>query len=771
MSTKTVDEIGIDLDKLWSVVRKNILWILLIFFITNLGAYLVIRWTKPLFESESILRLNMKEEASFLGLGTLQDAPDNQLAGEIELIQSKLFLNRIIDQLDLKISYFAAGNVLNDEKFGSAPIQVDVNVLDDDILDKRIYVEIIDEFTYRAGYENESALEDSPIYKWDQKITWPGISFRLYLTQSYDPESEFRTYFFIVNSREALLNNLQAGLFVEPDNELAKTIRIAYQDKSAWKAQQIVSSIDSIYLSYSEQKNNQENEQKIAWLNDELSKIEKQLEGYENYIEKFTIENRTSDLNEDLKNVLILMNELDSQRYNFTLKIRQIDNLSKQVQDGNADFIDLKAMELPDYLGEELDGLNELLRRKERLKLSYRESTLAIQQLDESIKGAQESIQGRLSSLRDRLANELEQAEQSKARLENEFTTLPGKSNEFNKNKRFYDLYEEFYLSLLQSKAEFEIARAGSNTDYEILSPASKPVMPISPNANLIYGVGAVAGLMISILFIGIAYLTNNKINNLSELEKLTPVSILGSVPTANMTPGASQLIVDKHPKSAVSESLRSIRTNIQFMTSNKTKNIISVTSTIGGEGKTFISVNLGGIISLSKKRVILLDLDMRKPRVHLSFGHTNEQKGISTILIHQYDYHDCIRKTELENLDYIPAGPTPPNPSELMLSPEFNVLLESLSADYDMIILDTPPIGLVTDGIIIMEKADLSLYIIRSGYSKKDFVQTLNRINKEENLHSKIAVILNAMPKSSSSSYGYGYYQDGKHHSNVNKV
>ncbi|MCA6077955.1 polysaccharide biosynthesis tyrosine autokinase [Fulvivirga sedimenti] len=768
MSTKTVDEIGIDLDKFWSVIRKNILWILLIFLFTNLIAYLVIRWTKPLFESESILRLDVQEEANLLGLAPFQDAPENLLAGEIELIQSKLFLNRIIDFLDLKVSYYAAGNVLNDEKFGSAPIQVDVNVLDDKILDQRIYVEIIDEFTYKAGFGSESALEDSPIYKWDQRVSWPGMTFRLYLTKTYDPSSEVRVYFFVVNSRDALLKYLQANLIVEPDKELAKTIRIAYQDKSATKAQEIVASIDSLYLQYSEQKNNQENEQKIAWLNDELSKIEKQLEGYENYIEKFTIENRTSDLNEDLKNVLVLMNELDSQRYNFTSRIRQIDKLSKDVKSGEADFIDLKAMELPDYMGEELDALNELLRRRERLELSYRESTLAIQQLDESIKSARESILGRLSALRDRFVTDLEQVEKTKARLEQEFTSLPGKSNEFNKNKRFYDLYEEFYLSLLQSKAEFEIARAGSNTDYEILSPASTPESPISPNVYLIHGVGAVAGFMLSILFIGVSYLANNKINNLSELEKLTPVSILGSVPTANVVLNTSQLIVHKHPKSAVSESLRSIRTNIQFMTSKKEKNIISVTSTIGGEGKTFISVNLGGIISVTKKRVIVLDLDMRKPRVHLSFGDANEEKGISTILIHKYDYKECIRKTELEYLDYIPAGPTPPNPSELLLSAEFKTLLDHLSAEYDMVILDSPPIGLVTDGIIIMERADLSLYIIRSGYSKKEFVETLNRVNKEENLHSKIAVILNAMPKSGSSSYGYGYYHDGKHHTNA---
>ena len=634
-------------------------------------------------------------------------------------------------------------------------------------MDTRIYVEIIDEFTYKAGIGNESSLSDSPIYRWDEKVTWPGMSFRLYLKNTYNPKSEIRKYFFVFNSREALLKKLQSNLTVEPDKQFAKTIRIAYQDHNAAKAQKIVSSIDTVYLIYAEQKNSQENKQKIAWLNSELSKIENQLEGYENYIEKFTIENRTSDLNEDLKNVLVIMNELDSQRYSLSSKIKQLVEISRGIKTGETDFNDIGTLQLPDYLGQSLDELNELLRRKNRLELSYRESTLAIQQLDENINNTKIAILGKLSALQDQLSNQLNEVEASKAKLEQQFTSLPGKSNEFNKNKRFYELYEEFYLSLLQSKAEFEIARAGSNTDHQILSPASYPITPISPNVYLIHGIGAVAGLFIIFLFIGIVYLLNNKINSLSELEKLTSATILGSVPTANVVLNTAQLIVDKYPKSAVSEALRSIRTNIQFMVANKKKNIISVTSTIGGEGKTFISVNLGGIISVTKKRVILLDLDMRKPRVHLSFSDPNEEKGTSTILINKYDYKDCIRKTELEYLDYIPAGPTPPNPSELLLSEEFNKLLNKLTSDYDMVILDSPPIGLVTDGIIIMERADLSLYIIRSGYSRKDFVETLNRVNKEENLRSKIAVILNAMPKSGSSRYGYGYYHDGKHHTN----
>ena len=763
-SRSVSEEIGIDFRKLQTIIRKNIVWIILIFLFTNAAAYLVIRWTKPLYESESILRLDVKEDANILGLQNLPENNDNFMAGEIELIRSKLFLNRVIDNVGLDISYYLVGDVLNDEKFLSSSIYADILGAEPAILDRRIYVEIIDENSYRVAPDSESGLSDSPVYNYDQKVTLPGLEFRLYLTKFFDPALDFRTFFFMVNSRESNLKYLQDNLTVEPDKEYAKTIRIAFRDQNATKAKVLVNTIDSLYLTYTSLKENQENEQKIAWLNSELRKIENQLEDYENYIEQFTIENRTSDLNEDLRNTLVVMNELDSQRYEYSIRLRSTSNLIKDLgAESTVQVLDVNIGNYPDFIREEISALDELYRRRQRLELSYRESTMAIQRVDESIENARTALTQRLKAYEQRLQNELQVIDSRKAELEQQFTSLPGKSNEFNKNKRFYELYEEFYLSLLQSKAQFEIARAGTNTNFEILAPASVPDGPISPNKLLIHGIGAVSGIVLIFLFVGILYLTNNKINTVQELEQLTDSSFLGSVPKASMRTDISQLIVDQHPRSAVSESLRAIRTNIQFMTSGKKNNIISVTSTIAGEGKTFISVNLGGIIAVSGKRVLLLDLDMRKPRVHLSFGAENDDKGVSTILIGRYTAGDCIRKTNLEGLDYIAAGPTPPNPAELLMGDPFQHLLNELSEQYDTIILDTPPVGLVTDGILVMQKADISLYIIRSGYSKKHFTDTLNRLSKEENFRARIAVILNALPRLGQASYGYGYYQDSR--------
>ena len=184
------------------------------------------------------------------------------------------------------------------------------------------------------------------------------------------------------------------------------------------------------------------------------------------------------------------------------------------------------------------------------------------------------------------------------------------------------------------------------------------------------------------------------------------------------------------------------------------------MSSTVSGEGKSFIAMNLGAVMAVSNKKVILLDLDMRKPKVNLPTEVGDKSRGISTILIGKDSWTDCLARTGLSNFDYIPSGPHPPNPSELLLNGEFTGLLEDLKKTYDYIILDTPPVGLVTDGIMAMKQSDICIYIFRADYSRKTFVYNLQRIINI-NKFSNITTVLNALPSTSEQRYGYGYYQE----------
>ena len=328
---------------------------------------------------------------------------------------------------------------------------------------------------------------------------------------------------------------------------------------------------------------------------------------------------------------------------------------------------------------------------------------------------------------------------------------------EFNKTRRFYTLQEEFYFSLIKSKAELEIAKAGTVDDFDILSPASLPGGPVHPQKLIIYGIGVVSGLIIGFLFVGVRYLLHNKISNQRELERLVSVPVVGSVPLYRKEKmPTTRMVVHKMPKSVLSESFRSIRTNIDFLQNGADKKVIAVTSTISGEGKTFVVVNMGAILATTGKKILVVDLDMRKPKIHLAFGKEKEEKGMSTILIGRDDFADCLRETDAEGLYYLAAGPIPPNPSELLLGEGFDRFIKQASQNFDMVILDTPPVGLVTDGVIIMKKADLNLYVVRADYSRKIFLKTLQkliRMNKFRNL----SLILNSVKISRQKGYGYG--------------
>jgi capsular exopolysaccharide synthesis family protein len=312
----------------------------------------------------------------------------------------------------------------------------------------------------------------------------------------------------------------------------------------------------------------------------------------------------------------------------------------------------------------------------------------------------------------------------------------------------------------MQSRSEFEIAQAGSVPNFKILSRASIPFIPIYPNKLMVQAAGFVAGCVLIFFLIGLLYVLDDKITSIHELEKNSEVTILGIIPSFRYFK-KDGLPVLNHSRSMVSEAIRTLRTNLDFFSVDAKTKVISVTSTVSGEGKSFVARNLGAVIALSNKRVLLLDLDMRKPKDDQPFPFNNAGKGISSVLINQATWQECIQKSSIENFDVIPAGPHPPNPSELLVNGAFHKLVEEFRAAYDFVIMDTPPVGIVTDGIMAMKQSDISIYLFRANYSKKEFLYNLERVRKLHQIKNLTAV-LNALPDTAES-YGYGYYHEEK--------
>lgn len=756
---------AIDWNKLKSVFRRKWIWIALILISSNFAGYLFLRYTKPVFESTSDLKLDIKREAMSLGLNPYPDAYNmDNLSGEIEIINSRLFFNRVIDIIDIEVQYFTYGQILDDEKYKHSPFIVEWQITNEAFYDTPIDVTLIDENNFTLRY-NLNGKSISGNYQFEALIETEHFIFKLEKTSYFNKALLDENFYFIINSHDLLVKYLEDNITVEPLNLNAQTIKVSFRDHNKYKAHDLVNAIDTLYLLYTYNQKNQANENKINYLNEQMEETEKILSEYEDYFEDFTIENKTVDLDEDVKKTLEYMNQLDSQRYELRARIKHIEEISERIITEKLQEINLKRNYLPLYILREVEAFDELRFEQEQLALSYRENTFAYEKKSNELNHLKESLEADLNQYKINLYESLTNTNNKISALDKKLLNLPSKGTEYNKSKRFYALYEEMYLSLMKSKNEFEIARAGTIPDFKILASATLPDEPISPKKFIVYGVGIVSGFILSFFFLGISYLLSNKITSIQEIEGLTNTPIAGILPFEYGVNEKTRLLVLQQPKSATSEAFRSIRTNIEFMIPNAKNRVISVSSTISGEGKTFVTLNLGGVIAMSGQKVVVLDLDLRKPKIHKNFDQDSVSKGISTILIDRHSISECILKSDHENLDYIPAGPIPPNPSELLLNGAFDQLITSLKENYQTIILDTPPIGMVTDAIMAMKKADLKLFVLRAEYSKISFVNTVNRL-VEVNKFQNIGLILNGMKSGSNLGYGYGYgYGNGSHY------
>jgi capsular exopolysaccharide synthesis family protein len=746
---------SIDFNKLGVVIRNSWIWLVAIFLLINGITQLYLRYTKNLYESSSELKLEVKNDASELGIKNVIEEPNvNILSGEIELIQSKLFLSQVLDNANLGISYHSVGRVTNEELFGKAPFVVILKNRQGLRFDEPVYFEEKDGKSFQLRASGNEQIRGT----FGNPVQFGGFEMTLLRNDDFEPGDE-QGYFFTIHSREEQLQYLTRNLTAEPLNFNANTIRVSFKDHNASKAQYVLNKIDTLYLLYSNEQKNLANRQKINWLSNELAQIESKMEGFEDYFENFTLQNKTNNLDDDLKQMVTRINELDSQRFKLTQRISHLDRITGELENKKQFVTVSQPQGIPEPLARTMEELGQLLLEQEKLGMSYNEKTFAYRRLQKEVESLRTKVANQLEELRSEAATRLADLNAVKQKLEKEFAHLPDKNTEFSKNLRFYKLNEQLYLTLMQSKSEFEVVQAGTVPDFRILSPASFPVEPISPKRLMISGAGLVASFTLMLLFVGIMYLANNKITSLSELERNLHLPVIGVIPVSRHIRNHGLFVVDQ-PKSMVSEALRTIRTNLDFFNADIDRKVISISSTVSGEGKSFIAVNLGAMIAMSGRRVVLLDLDMRKKKTNVPAVITDSTKGISTVLIKRNTWQESVVKTAIAEFDFIPSGPHPPNPAELLLNNTFRDLVSDLKEHYDYVIIDTPPVGLVTDGIMAMKHSDLCVYIFRANYSKKEFMVNLQRIINI-NKFTNIGMVLNALPSTGAHKYGYGYYEE----------
>lgn len=752
-----------DISLFIKITQRNIPWIIIFFVIAFMFAFLYLRYTYPIYEAKSVIQIASNSNEAKKLLKTSQSVIN--LDGKIEILKSPNFLARVFNQLPLDISYFQIGNVLNYEMYKSSPFEIEYRYPKSDIFSVPINISFVDDKNAKLII-NQNNIEKEykvQIGKWNSLPIIDSIKINIVNFNKIKSDQKGKnenSYFFNFTNKDNLVRMYSPLIKVEVELELAGTIRIIVQDKNASKASDICNSIVNEFKQYDIEKQAEGINKTLQFIDDQLKLMQDKLYNSESDLQNFKISNNVEE-NLPLPDFVIRLNNLKNEETQIDLNISILEQIENKLNE-NKELDVFKLVPLTLVLNDQvglqiqLKKLETLLIKKDDELYSKTPNNISIVQLDsqidfqkniviESIKAIKSSFNTKKVQIQNKLEEFDYEVRNSGLKFDKIEMTRLMKLNEIN---------QEYYTKLISLKSQLAIDNAGITSENTVLQNSFIPGSPFFPSKKVVVFSALTAWFILSLILIVIRYLFYNEITSMNEITKfLGETPILGIVPNYKDVIPVSQLLVDKKPKSLIAESLRSIRSNLEFLSDKPGPKVLAITSTISGEGKTFVAMNLAGIIAFSEKKVIIIDLDMRKPKIHVGFGVSND-KGMSTILIKRNNISECIYRSSLSNLDFITAGPVPPNPSELVISQRMIEVIEELKKTYDIIVIDNPPVGLVTDGIKMIKIADYPIYVFRENYSKRNFVQNVKKLMRDNNIKN-LSIIMNSVNIKKS---GYGY-------------
>jgi capsular exopolysaccharide synthesis family protein len=768
-----------DLGVFVGILQKRFLWIILFFLIGGIGAKVYLRYTPLLFEASVVLQMTSQNTAQ--QVLNVKNIYEQDLAAEIELIRSKAFIASALSRINLETSYYSKGVYQNSEMYSASPFTVEIRNTFPEVIGQDIHISFPStQKIYTSYYIGELLFErPAAIGEWT-KLEHLEVKIEVNdFTKIFDAQQnkiDQIPYFFVVNNVTSEIDRYYKLLSVRILNEAAKTIQVTVKHNNAVKATDIVNAVASEFIEYDVVKKAQSSNKVLEFIDQQLVLVYDKLNFTENKLQDFKKDNKLTRQGDFITTYVVKLDNIETELIDLELESSMLEDIEDMIS--NKEEIDvynllpaLTGSSFQEEIRELVKSLHNLLAKREEILYTATPESEALKGVDYQISIQKKLLVATIQSLNKKLELRKQTLESKIKDVEDKFFNLPTQELEYARLLRLFTINEKFYTNLLEKKAEYSISKAGFVSKNMILETASVPTTPISPDSSKIIALAIIIATILSVLLLVISYLLHNEITSVHELTSGGRKSLLGIVPSYAKDIPVSQLLVDKHPKSIIAEAFRSIRTNLHTSNSDPGSKVIAITSTVSGEGKTFVAINLAGIIAFSDKRVIILDLDLRKPKIHLGFNYDNE-RGISTILDGQHTIEECINKSTIPNMDVITAGPIPPNPSEMILSETMSDLVKKLQLTYDMIVIDNPPVGIVTDGISIIQKADYPIYVFRANSSKKNYISNVDRLITESKVKN-LAVIFNGVDTDSvfgndynygygyAYNYGYGYYDE----------
>jgi capsular exopolysaccharide synthesis family protein len=751
---------GIALDYKRILFRALRLWYVIVISVACglIIAKLINRYTTPIYPITSSIIIREPAEntdARFIYNNSLVNSYRN-FFNEPYIIRSYPLVQSVIESLNFQVKIQKEGNFKTTEKY-TLPLEID-------LIGKRqtgsITLEILkDGYIHCYGDDKQTSEK----YRFGDTINCSGLLFKVrYLGDASVIEGE--KYKVSVSDPMQVARNYISKLKVTWAQQGSSVVNLDINGPIPQKEIDFLNELIRHYQRYDLEKKNQAASRSLIFIEDQLKDIGDSLQYFENALESFKKQNFVTDLTLEAQTLYDELKAVGEQKSVIQFSANYYNYLDQYLREQK----DYTQVILPSGIGVSDAVLNTMVTQLVTLQTELnlvplskdRENPMLTgkaKKLQEALQDVREQIKEAIKTLRSTDKIKIKGLNAQIARLEAKLRTLPAVQRRLVNLQRNYTFSENLYTFLQQKKAEAGISKASTTTDIIIVNTPRVAGEAITPKTFSNYIAYGAAGLFLPLLIFALIEIVNNRIQSKEDIEKITSIPFIGGI---GHNPTSSNLVVYEKPKSAMAESFRALRSNLNYFTEGKDKKIFMVTSSLSGEGKSFTTINLATVFSLAGKKTIIIGADLRKPKIFDDFGLGND-KGLSVYLSGLVSLENIIQQTSIENLDIISGGPVPPNPSELLLNSRMDELIQKLKAIYDFILIDTPPLAIITDGLVLAKYADHTVFIVRQNYTPRAVLRTAGELyaqGKIRNLSLVLNDVFRTGPGYGYAGYGYRY-------------
>ena len=732
-------------------------WVVISILIFFSVAFLRNRYATRIFPVSASILIKETEEtggAELLYKNSLIDPYRNYL-NELYIIKSYPLIQRVLEDLNFEISFYREGNFLTTETYPILPATV--TVIDRNGIDnKKFHFMMLtkNEFQLFSNGGSADSVRTKSTFRFGDIIEYQGL--KLKINRSDVGESFLNESFIVLfQAPSSLAGSYVSRLSAEWAEEGSGVVNLSLSGSNPEKDIDFLNGLINRYQLYDLEKKNQTASRTIDFIGDQLKDISDSLQRVEMKMELFKGKNVATSNKEEVNRLVVKLEVLELQKTDFLIRKNYFEYLADYInKNENVDpVIAPSSVGVQDQLLSSLVGqmVDIQIQMKMFSGTSKLENPLVLgsrKRLTEIKRSLTEAV--RNLTVTEKIKNDYLQKQI--VATESQLRFLPSAERKYISIKRTYSLLENLYVFLLQKKSEAGISRASSTTDIVVVNHPMRAGGATSPQTGRNYIIAFFLGLLVPLSAFVLMEVLNTKVQSKEDIEKVLRIPFIGGI---GHKESKDILVVSKNPKSAVAESFRALRTNLNYFLEGKEKSVILISSSISGEGKTFTTINLGSVVAMTGKRTLIVGADMRRPKLFDSLNLHNAV-GLSNYLAGLATFQEVVQSTEQENLFLVSGGPVPPNPAELLLGARIGNFLEEAKLNFDYIIIDTPPMAIVTDALSLSAYADHTIFIVRQNYTPKQLLSSVKEYYESGRLV-KISLMLNDIYKSGPG-YGYGY-------------